>query len=72
MNRKAVLKNLMILFGGILLVFTAFEYLTRVYSVPVDPVLSYGIQIVYLLSIFVFLVLLVIFINPESPKKDMS
>ena len=72
MSRKGVLKNLLIVFGFILLVLTAYEYLVRVYSVTVNPVLSYWIQIFYLLSIFVFLVILVIYINPEPPKKDMS
>lgn len=72
MNRKEVLKNLIIFFGTILLILTAFEYLVQVYSVTVDLVLAYWIQIFYLLSIFVFLVLLVIYLNPESPKKNMS
>lgn len=72
MSRKAVLKNLIILFGTILLILTAFEYLIRVYSITIDPGLYYGIQIFYLLSILVFLVLLGIYLNPESPKKDMS
>jgi hypothetical protein len=72
MIRKDVLKNLIILFGTILLVLTATEYLVRVYSVTLDPIFAYWIQIFYLLSIFVFLVVLVIYLNPESPKKDMS
>jgi len=72
MNRKQTLKNLIMLFGTILLVLTAFDYLTFVYSVILAPVLAYWFQVFYLLSIFVFLVLLVIYLNPESPKKDMS
>jgi hypothetical protein len=72
MNRKQTLKNLIMLFGTILLVLTAFDYLTFVYSVILAPVLVYWFHVFYLLSIFVFLVLLVIYLNPESPKKDMS
>jgi len=72
MSRKGTLKNLLILFGTILLILTAFEYLVQVYSVTVNFVFAYWIQIFYLLAIFVFLVLLVIYLNPESPKKDMS
>jgi predicted membrane channel-forming protein YqfA (hemolysin III family) len=72
MNRKQILKNLIMLFGTILLVLTAFEYLTFAYSVTLAPALAYWFQVFYLLSIFVFLVLLVIYLNPESPKKDMS
>jgi len=72
MIRKDVLKNLIILFGTILLVLTATEYLVRVYSITLDPIFAYWIQIFYLLSIFVFLIVLMIYLNPESPKKNMS
>ena len=72
MNRKTVLRNLLLLFGTILLVLTVFEYLVRDYPIIIDPVLYYGIQVFYLLSILVFLVLLFIFLNPKFPKKDMS
>lgn len=72
MSRRTVVKTLIIVFGTILMVLTAFEYLIQVYSIVIDPVLSYGIQIFYLLSILVFLILLVIILNPESPKKDMK
>lgn len=72
MKRKETLKNLIILFGTILLVLTAFEYLTRAYAIAISPVPAYWIQVFYLVSIFIFLVLLVIYLNPESPKKDMS
>ena len=72
MSRRTVVKTLIIVFGTILMVLTAFEYLIQVYSIVIDSVLSYGIQIFYLLSILVFLILLVIILNPESPKKDMK
>lgn len=63
MNRKAVVTNLLIIFGMILLIFTALEYTVSVFSIVLDPALSYMIQVVYLLSILVFLILLVIFIE---------
>jgi hypothetical protein len=72
MSRKAVVKTLLIVFGTIILTLTAFEYLVQVYSIAIDPVISYLIQSFYLLSILVFLILLVIILNPESPKKDMK
>jgi predicted membrane channel-forming protein YqfA (hemolysin III family) len=72
MKRKETLKNLIILFGTILLILTAFEYLVRAYAITIAAVPAYWVQVFYLLSIFVFLVLLVIYLNPESPKKDMS
>jgi hypothetical protein len=72
MSRKDVVKTLILVFGTILLILTAFEYLVQVYSIIINPVLSYGIQSFYLLSIFVFLILLVIFLNPEPPKKNMT
>lgn len=72
MKRKETLKNLIILFGTILLVLTAFEYLVRVYTITFPVIPAYWIQVFYLVSIFIFLVLLVIYLNPESPKKDMS
>jgi hypothetical protein len=72
MKRKETLKNLIILFGTILLVLTAFEYLVRVYTITLPLIPAYWIQVFYLVSIFIFLVLLVIYLNPESPKKDMS
>jgi hypothetical protein len=72
MIRKSVMKNLIILFGTILLVLTAFEYLVQVYSVTLEPIFVYWIQIFYLLSILIFLILLVVYLNPQSPKKDTS
>ena len=63
MNRRDVLKNLLIILGLIILIFTVVEYLVSVFSIILDPVLSYWIQVVYLLSILVFLFLLVIFIE---------
>ncbi|MFW9807049.1 MAG: hypothetical protein ACFFFK_10015 [Candidatus Thorarchaeota archaeon] len=72
MSRRTIVKTLIIVFGTILLVLTAFEYLIQVYSIAIDPILSYGIQIFYLISILVFLILLVIILNPESPKKNMK
>ncbi|MFW9833679.1 MAG: hypothetical protein ACFFEK_06775 [Candidatus Thorarchaeota archaeon] len=72
MSRRDVVKTLILVFGTILLILTAFEYLIRVFSIVIDPVLSYGIQSFYLLSILVFLILLFIILNPESPKKNMT
>ena len=72
MDRKAVVKSLMMVFGTIILILTAFEFLVQVYSIVIDPTLYYGIQSFYLLSIFVFLIFLVIVLNPEGPKKDMK
>jgi len=63
MNRKDALKNLIIFFGTILLILTAAEYLLRVYSVTLDLIVVYWIHIIYLLSIMVFLLLLVIYIE---------
>ena len=63
MNRRSVLKNLMIVFGTILLILTTVEYIIRIYSITLDPVLSYWTQILYLFSIMLFLLLLVIFIE---------
>ena len=70
MNRRDVVKYLIILFGTILLVLTAVEYLIRVYSVTLDPVFSYWIQIVYLLSIFLFLIVLVIYIEVRMRSES--
>jgi hypothetical protein len=47
MNRRYVL-NLMIVFGTLLLVLTAVEYLVRIYSISLDSVLAYWTQIFYL------------------------
>ncbi len=63
MNRRDTLKNLVILFGIILLILTVVEYLVRIFSITIDPVFAYWIQIIYLLSIFIFLVLVVIYIE---------
>lgn len=63
MNRRNLLKNLIILFGTILLILTAAEFLISVYSITVDPILSYWIQVFYLLSILTFLLSLVIYIE---------
>ena len=63
MSRRGVVKNLIILFGTILLILTAVEYMIRVYSVTLDPVLYYWIQLIYLLSIVLFLILLVLYIE---------
>jgi predicted membrane channel-forming protein YqfA (hemolysin III family) len=63
MNRKAVLTNLIILFAGLLLILTAFEYLVHVFSLTLDAALAYWTQIIYLLSIMLFLLLLVIYIE---------
>ena len=63
MSRRVVVKNLIILFGTILLILTAVEYMIRVYSVTLDPVLYYWIQLIYLLSIVLFLILLVLYIE---------
>ena len=63
MNRRVVLKNLIILFGIILLILTTVEYLVQIYSITLDPVFAYWTQIIYLLSIFIFLVLVVIYIE---------
>ena len=70
MNRSDVVKNLIILFGTILLILTAFEYLIRVYSVTLDPVISYWIQVIYLLSIFLFLILIVIYIEVRMRSES--
>lgn len=72
MSRKGVLKELMLILGIVLLILTVFEYLVWVFSLTIDPTLSYWIQMVYLVLIFVFLVLLFLSLNPESPKNDMS
>jgi len=72
MDRKAVVKSLMLVFGTIILVLTAFEFIVQVYSIVINPTLYYGIQSFYLLSILVFLILLVIILNPERPTKDMK
>ena len=63
MSRKDTLKNLIILFGTILLILTAVEYLTRIYSITLNPLVAYWTQIIYLISIIVFLILLVIYIE---------
>ena len=70
MNRRDILKNLIILFGTILLILTAVEYLVRIYSIILDPVLTYWIQIIYLLSIMLFLLLLVIYIEMRMRSKS--
>nr|KXH74774.1 MAG: hypothetical protein AM325_12455 [Candidatus Thorarchaeota archaeon SMTZ1-45] len=63
MNRRNLLKNLILLFGTILLILTATEFLVSVYTITLDPTLSYWIQVFYLLSILTFLLLLVIYIE---------
>jgi hypothetical protein len=63
MNRAVVLKNLLIILGLIILIFTVFEYLVSVFSIVLNSALSYWIQVVYLLSILSFLILLVVFIE---------
>ena len=63
MNRRYVLKNLLIVFGTILLILTAVEYLVRIYSITLDLALAYWTQILYLFSIMLFLLLLVIYIE---------
>lgn len=70
MNRRYVLKNLIIFFGMILLILTAVEYLVRIYSITLDPVLAYWTQIIYLLSIFLVLILLVIYIEVRMRSES--
>ncbi len=70
MSRRDAVKNLIILFGTILLILTAVEYLIRVYSVTLDPVFYYWIQIIYLLSIVLFLLLLVIYIEVRMRSES--
>jgi len=70
MNRRNILKNLMIVFGTILLILTAVEYLVRIYSISLDPVLAYWIQIFYLFLIFLFLLLLVIYIEVRMRSES--
>lgn len=63
MNRRDILKNLIILLGIILIILTVSEYLVQIYSITLDPLLAYWTQIIYLLSIFIFLILIVIYIE---------
>ncbi|MHA2177511.1 MAG: hypothetical protein ACXABH_11270 [Candidatus Thorarchaeota archaeon] len=66
MDRKDIVKNLVIIFGFILLVLTIIELLIRALSITLDPVLLFWSQTLYLVSIFVFLILLVIFIEVRN------
>ncbi|MHA1950951.1 MAG: hypothetical protein ACW99G_22405 [Candidatus Thorarchaeota archaeon] len=66
MNRKDIVKNLVIIFGFILLVLTIIELLIRSLSITLDPVLLYWSQTFFLVSIFVFLILSVIFIEVRN------
>jgi predicted membrane channel-forming protein YqfA (hemolysin III family) len=70
MNRRRDLKNLIIFFGSSLLILTAVEYLVRAFSVTLDPGLAYWTQIIYLLSIFLFLILLVIYIEVRMRSES--
>ena len=70
MNRRDILKNLIILLGIILLILTVFEYLVQIYSITLVPPLAYWVQIVYLVSIFIFLVLVVIYIEVRMRSAD--
>jgi hypothetical protein len=63
MARKETVTRLVIIFGFILLVLTLFEYLSSTFSITIDPVLSYWIQIIYFVSIMIFLLLLVIYLE---------
>ncbi|MHA2425777.1 MAG: hypothetical protein ACXAEF_13380 [Candidatus Thorarchaeota archaeon] len=63
MNRKNALKNLLIILGAIILFLTLVEYLDLVLSLTPIPVLSYWFQIIYLVSIMLFLILLAIYIE---------
>jgi hypothetical protein len=67
MGRKETVIRLVIVFGFLLLVLTLFEYLTNTFSLAIDPVFHYWIQIIYLISIMIFLLLLVIYI--EVPNR---
>ena len=66
MDRKDTVKNLLIIFGFILLVLTLLEFSIRALSITLDPILSYWSQTFYLVSIFVFLILLVIYIEVRN------
>lgn len=66
MGRKDTVKTLIVIFGFILLLLTVIEYITSTFSVTLDPVLTYLIQIFYLLSIVVFLLLIVIYLEVRN------
>ena len=70
MNRRYVLKNLMIVFGTILIVLTAVEYLVSIYPISLDLVFVYWTQILYLCSILLFLLLLVIYIEVRMRSES--
>jgi len=70
LSRRSILKNLIIVFGTILLILTAVEYLVRIYSISLDPILAYWIQIFYLVSIMLFLLLLVIYIEVRMRSES--
>jgi hypothetical protein len=69
LSRRSILKNLIIVFGTILLILTAVEYLDGIYSIFPDPV-SYWIEIFYLVSIMLFLLLLVIYIEVRMRSES--
>ncbi|MGY5863256.1 MAG: hypothetical protein RTV41_01495 [Candidatus Thorarchaeota archaeon] len=66
MDRKDTVKTLIIVFCLILLLLTVVEYIISTFSILLDPVLTYLIQIFYLLSIVVFLLLLVIYLEVRN------
>ncbi|MHA2026294.1 MAG: hypothetical protein ACW98U_10375 [Candidatus Thorarchaeota archaeon] len=63
MSRKDTVKMLIVVFGFILLLLTVIEYIISTFSITTDPVLMYLIQVFYLLSIVVFLLLIVIYLE---------
>ena len=66
MDRKETVKNLVIIFGFILLLLTVFEYTVSTFSIAIDPILRYWIQTFYLVFIMIFLVLLVIYLEVRN------
>ncbi len=66
MDRKKTLELLIILFGFILLFLTFIEYFLNTFSITPEPVLYYWSQIFYLLSIMIFLLLLVIYLEVRN------
>ncbi|MFW9769040.1 MAG: hypothetical protein ACFFF9_07720 [Candidatus Thorarchaeota archaeon] len=66
MGRKETVKNLTIIFGFILLVLTIFEYSVSTFSIAIDPVFRYWMQIIFLVVIMIFLLLLVIYLEVQN------